>query len=359
MKLVSPILKHVAYPLLARAGYFRRRAQHGQVCVVTYHGVRPAGYVSRDAALDGSMVSAERFREQIRLLQERYRIISPEDFLRSFRDGTRLPERAVLLTCDDGVVNTVTDMLPILLECSVRCLFFITCASLSEKPGMLWYERLKLMVNEAQAGAISLRVGQGEWICAASADRHAFWWKVVREVSKRTEHERATFLEQARSDLGLGEAWDRRYSEQTELYRRFFLLSTKEVMELQEYGMSIGAHSLSHPLLSKLDEEGSRGEIEESRKLLEKALGRAVEAFAYPFGSSESVTAREFALAEKAGFRCAFLNMGGGFGAEMPRYALPRVHVTADMGLGEFEAHVSGFYRRLRGAPAISVAPAA
>lgn len=59
------------------------------------------------------------------------------------------------------------------------------------------------------------------------------------------------------------------------------------------------------------------------------------------------------AAVEQAGFRCAFMNAGGGFGAKIAgakinRFALPRVHVTAEMSLAEFEAHISGFYRSLR-----------
>jgi hypothetical protein len=42
------------------------------------------------------------------------------------------------------------------------------------------------------------------------------------------------------------------------------------------------------------------------------------------------------------------MNTDGGFGAKMNRFALSRVHVTADMTLPEFEAHISGFYRTLR-----------
>jgi peptidoglycan/xylan/chitin deacetylase (PgdA/CDA1 family) len=352
MKLVSPILRHVAYPLLSSSGYFRRCAGHGQLCVVTYHGVRPAGYVSKDAMLDGSLVTADALRAQIRLLQDRYSIVAPEDFLRFFREGTPLPERAVLLTCDDGLVNTVTDMLPVLRELGVACLFFVTGGSLTETPGMLWYEELKLMLNEAPDGEVVLRLGDTEWKCAAGGDRHAFWWSAVCEVSKRDARDRTIFLQQARKNLGLPQDWDRRYRERQELHRRFFLLSRNQLMQLQEQGMSVGAHSMSHPLLSKLSEEEARREIEESRTLLEKTLGRTVEAFAYPFGNPGSVTTREMALAEKAGFRCAFLNIGGGFGAGLPRYGLPRVHVTADMD------HVSGFYRRLRGAPPIPVAAA-
>ena len=71
-------------------------------------------------------------------------------------------------------------------------------------------------------------------------------------------------------------------------------------------------------------------------------------AFGYPFGNAATVTGRDLRLAERAGFRCAFMNAGGGFGAKINRFALPCVHVTADMSLAEFEAHISGFYRALR-----------
>ena len=53
-------------------------------------------------------------------------------------------------------------------------------------------------------------------------------------------------------------------------------------------------------------------------------------------------------MAEQAGFACAFLNVGGGFGSEIARFALPRVHVTGEMSVAEFEAHLSGFYASLR-----------
>jgi hypothetical protein len=52
-------------------------------------------------------------------------------------------------------------------------------------------------------------------------------------------------------------------------------------------------------------------------------------------------------FAERAGFDCAFVNSGGGFGAPLPRYSMPRVHVTSDMSFSELEAHICGFYRDL------------
>ncbi len=112
--------------------------------------------------------------------------------------------------------------------------------------------------------------------------------------------------------------------------------------------MTIGAHSLSHPILAHASPDLAWREISESRSALEQALGQTIWAFAYPFGDESAVTRREMQMAEQAGFRCAFMNTGGGFGAAIDRFAVPRVHVTASMTLSEFEAHVSGFYRSLR-----------
>src|ERR1700678_1229442 len=69
---VSPILKRVVYPWLANSGYLRRRADGGAFCVLTYHGVLPAGYQMTDPQQDGSLVSAENLRSQLQLLKECY-----------------------------------------------------------------------------------------------------------------------------------------------------------------------------------------------------------------------------------------------------------------------------------------------
>lgn len=132
------------------------------------------------------------------------------------------------------------------------------------------------------------------------------------------------------------------------LCRRYGLMTCSEVQQLVSAGMTIGAHTLSHPMLSQMKRELARYEICESRTRLETALQEQVWAFAYPFGDPQSVTPENLTMAEESGYRAAFLNFGGGLGVALPPYALPRVHVTAGMSLGEFDAHVAGFYARLQ-----------
>ncbi len=343
MRLVSPLLKHVLYPGLSRSGYLRRATPTGPA-VVTYHGILPAGYKLIDPDLDGSLVSAESFRQQLQFLTDHCNVISPEEFLLWCEAKQELPPRSVLLTCDDGLRNALTDVLPILQEFGFSCLFFVTGASLCDTPEMLWYEELYLMFLAAPYG---LEIGAHTQV-ATRKEKRASWWHWVRKLSRFDGCTRREALERIRRQLGLSEGWDSQYREDPVRARRFLVLTRDELFQLAASGMCIGAHTLSHPVLSQSPEELAWNEISGSRRGLEQALGKQIWALAYPFGDPSSVTSRESQLAEQAGFRCAFVNGGGGFGSQIPRFALPRVHVTAEMSIAEFEAHVSGVHRSLR-----------
>jgi peptidoglycan/xylan/chitin deacetylase (PgdA/CDA1 family) len=347
MRLVSPLLKHVVYPGLSKAGYLRRAARTGPA-VLTYHGVFPTGYKIVDPCLDGNLVSADSFQGQLRFLKEHCNVISPEEFLLWCEAGHKLPPRSALLTCDDGLRNSLFEMLPILQEAGLKCLFFVTGASLANTPTMLWYEELYLMFL---AGPDSfsldlLEIGRQAYL--TRQEKRSLWWELVRTLSSYDLNHRKKLLERIRMQLGLPERWDAAYREDPLLSRRFLTLSQPELRQLAEAGMCIGAHTLSHPMLSQLSPELAWSEISESKHNLEQALGRTISALAYPFGDSSSVTPREVQMAERAGFQCAFLNAGGGFGTQTCKFALPRVHVTAEMTLSEFEAHISGFHRSLQ-----------
>jgi peptidoglycan/xylan/chitin deacetylase (PgdA/CDA1 family) len=348
MRLVSPLLKHVVYPGLARTGYLGRRGGAGPA-IVTYHGVLPRGYRVVDPGLDGSLVSAESFRNQLKLLKERYHVITPLQFLLWCESSEELPARSVLLTCDDGLRNTQTEMVPILQEFGLTCLFFVTGASLSDVPSMLWHEDLRLMLL---CGGAAFRLQLDEIGLQSRAtnpeERRLLWWRLVKSLSTLDGNARPRLLEEIRHQLSLPENWNARYLQDAAGGSRFLVLNLEGLKQLGAAGMSLGAHSLSHPVLSLLSSEAAWREIAESRHGLEQALGREVWALAYPFGDPLSVTQREVEMAERAGFSCAFLDVGGGFGAKTARFALPRVHVTGEMSLAEFEAHVSGFYGSLR-----------
>lgn len=184
MSFVSPALKHFVFPALSRSGYLRYTAGLGPA-VVNYHGVFPAGYEIRNAALDGSLVHADSLRCQLRLLKRRYHVISTEDFLHWLEGELSLPPRSILLTCDDALLNTLTEMVPILQDLGVSCLFFATGASVEETMPILWYEELYLMLLEAsEPVALSISEAGVSIGSIAPNEKHSCWWNLVERLSQ-------------------------------------------------------------------------------------------------------------------------------------------------------------------------------
>ncbi len=62
------------------------------------------------------------------------------------------------------------------------------------------------------------------------------------------------------------------------------LLDWEEIGEMSEYGIDFQSHGYSHRLLTSLSPPLLRRELEESRKIIEDKLGKAVKFFAYPYG---------------------------------------------------------------------------
>jgi peptidoglycan/xylan/chitin deacetylase (PgdA/CDA1 family) len=349
MKFVSPLLRRVLYPTLSKLGSLQRYSERVQLAVVTYHGVLPAGYNVIDLQLDGSWVTQEMFRRQLRLLRSHYNVVSPATVRNWCKGEAALPARAVLLTCDDGLSNAVTGMLPILQEEGLPCLFFVTSRALAGEPSMLWYEELYLTLQEVPEGVFEgtfCGVTVKTELTSDVRQRNSCWHSMVETLSKSDTQARLGFAPAIRAKLGFPANWSLQRVKPG--VSRFRLSSVPEIKRLLVAGMEIGSHTFSHPKLSELPEELAWREISQSRCEIEKVLDVPVWSLAYPFGGTDSVSTRELEMAEKAGYDCAFINFGGAFRKDTSRFAIPRVHISLDTTLPEFEAHLSGLHEDLR-----------
>jgi peptidoglycan/xylan/chitin deacetylase (PgdA/CDA1 family) len=93
---------------------------------------------------------------------------------------------------------------------------------------------------------------------------------------------------------------------------------------------TIGAHSMTHARLSRLDSRDVFRELQQSREVIGEKLGQAPDFFAYPYGYREACGPREFALAAEVGYRAAFTTR---LHALSPRtasnlHALPRLSLN-------------------------------
>ena len=98
--------------------------------------------------------------------------------------------------------------------------------------------------------------------------------------------------------------------------------------------VTIGAHTVNHPMLAKLPQTAVRSEMDMSRSVIEAALGMRPEHLAYPVGDPTSAGPREFRIAAELGFKTAVTTRPGVLFAAHSQHltALPRISVN-----GEFQ----------------------
>jgi len=106
-------------------------------------------------------------------------------------------------------------------------------------------------------------------------------------------------------------------------------MSWKQVAELDKAGVTVGSHSMTHPVLTRtqgLSEAAYKKwlarELQGSRDTLEKRLGHAVDLLAYPFGAFDHTVEQ---AAQAAGYRACFLVNAGVNDSATSIYQLDRV----------------------------------
>jgi peptidoglycan/xylan/chitin deacetylase (PgdA/CDA1 family) len=103
------------------------------------------------------------------------------------------------------------------------------------------------------------------------------------------------------------------------------MMTSAEVVELRRAGMQVGAHTVSHPILSKLSPGDMRRELEDSKAFLERLLGERVGLFAYPNGKpGVDFDERAVALVRELGFDAAVTTARGAASNRTDPLQVPR-----------------------------------
>ena len=108
---------------------------------------------------------------------------------------------------------------------------------------------------------------------------------------------------------------------------------------------TIGAHTVTHPMLAKHDEDVVRYELAKSRRQIEMQTGLPVRHLAYPVGDPTSVGPRDIAIAAALGFSSAVTTRPGMIFPDHAAHttALPRLSVNGNwQSLASLEILLSG-----------------
>ena len=108
------------------------------------------------------------------------------------------------------------------------------------------------------------------------------------------------------------------------------MLSWRMIREMQQAGIEIGAHTLTHPNLTQCSLREVRRQMIGSRNRLEEKLRKPVRLFAYPYGGVRSFNKAVQACARQAGFLGACTTLSGTNGPDTDPYLLRRTSPLRD-----------------------------
>jgi peptidoglycan/xylan/chitin deacetylase (PgdA/CDA1 family) len=315
----------------------RTRRDKGPV-VLLYHRVARA---SSDPQL--LCVTPEHFAEHTALIAESYEPVPLRDLVAALRAGEPSP-RAVAITFDDGYADNLCEAKPVLESSGVPATVFVVSGWIGgDRP--FWWDELEVLlllpgrlppVLELEVGTEILRweLGDDALYTAEDAAAACGWTvldghdpgprqRVYRELSTRLRR----LDEAARERVVdcLRSVGDRNDETDGEPARP---LTLDELRRLAAGDLvDIGAHTVSHPTLSKLAPDRQREEITGSRLQLESALGRSVTSFAYPYGGERDFDQTTASIVRNAGFDHACANVASRLGRSTDLYRLPRILV--------------------------------
>lgn len=293
------LLSRMLASVLSPSGY------GAALSVLIFHRVLPS-----PDPLFPEQIDAERFDALLGWLGKSFNVLSLELAVDMLKRG-ELPPRAAAITFDDGYADNYTVALPILKKNGMSASFFVATGFLDG--GRMFNDTVVETVRLFEGGSLDLReIGLGQFETKTLSQRRKAIDDLLPVFKYLTLEERSKKISDLRKHINLTLPDD-------------LMMTGEQVRGLKSEGMTIGAHTCTHPILSKINDADAYQEIASGKRELETLLGEQISLFAYPNGGpGRDYEIQHVEMVRELGFRAAVSTSAGvaRFGADT--YQLPR-----------------------------------
>ncbi len=288
-KLVNPLIN-----LTSRFGFFdaysiMRKYFGSQILILTYHRIGP----DNNAWLLPPTNTSD-FENQMRYLTKTHRIMSLNELAKALLEGKSLDGKIAVVTFDDGYKDSYKYAFPVLKKYNIPATIFLITGHVDEG-NLFWFDKIRYTLCNTEIKKFELE-NFGEFVLDSIDNKLKSMFTIVEKLKKIPNEKKDNVLKKLAdicnvnipSDLG-----------------NEFILSWDEVKEMSEYGIVFGAHTVTHPILTRVSLDEARYEITQSKKDIEKQLGKKIDTFCYPNGTVEDFNNDIIEIVKNNGFSCA------------------------------------------------------
>lgn len=252
------------------------------------------------------------FTERMKILKKQYCILSIEEARYCLIKNT-VPNRAVVLTFDDGYIEHFQIATAILSDLQLPACFFIPTDYIGTT-GM-WSDKLVWVLKHWELPSLDLREFHQSCFHTKTETQRQQVLECLKQWLK--------YQPKATQDAVLTHLFQ--MHEFPEMPRQ--MMSEQELIELHQQGFTIGSHTHTHPIFSQVTLQQCQQELVTSKKILEKILNTPIRYFAYPNGiQNKDFEESHQVLVRKAGYEFAFSTSHGKLKISTNQLACPRTH---------------------------------
>ncbi len=231
-------------------------------------------------------VTPEIFEEYMKKISSHYNLIRFDD------NWNEIKEKSVVITFDDGYFDNYYYAFPILEKYNIPFTIFVSTGNVGTDREF-WWDRLARIIPEEEIGAVR---------------QH------LLKLSNSERDKEINLLESKQLiNTKLVPSPEDRSMSRNELYKI-----------AQSPLMTVGAHTVSHSMLSALSKEEQEEEIRLSREYLENIVEKPITVFSYPFGGQGTYNNETIDILKRNGFSKAATNFNGLTGPGCEMYEIPR-----------------------------------
>ena len=275
--------------------------------VVFYHYVRD---VERTPFPGIKALSVADFAAQLDWLQARFDVIDGPTFERAVLTGTGFARPSALLTFDDGFIDHYEHVFPLLHDRGLGGIFFLAGAALGRRPALLNVHKTHFLLNRLGAERFTRDV-------TAALEREGLAVPIPREGEREgvyrydeapdTRVKRILNYEAPYpvADRVLSALFEQHIGGSEEFALALYV-SGAHVGEMARGGMTFGFHTETHPVLSRLDRERQRAELQNGPRVIQELTGQETVSFCYPHGFVHTYNADTLGVLEECGYSMAF-----------------------------------------------------
>jgi peptidoglycan/xylan/chitin deacetylase (PgdA/CDA1 family) len=318
------ILKSTAQQLFHLAGgllLVRRKNRHA-ARILMYHRF------SHPAALETQCI----------YLKQHYELLSMLELSEHLQSGRAFPSHTVVITVDDGYRDFLKVAFPIFSAHNIPVTLFLVTDFLDRKM-WLWPDVVKYAFEHTAHTKAEIEIANGRRLSLpldSSRSRLQAARLAIEEAKTLANRDRIYFVDNLKAQLQL-----KLPQETPEHYQP---LHWDEARSLARSRVEFGAHTRTHPILSKMSDcRELRDEIVGSKKRIEEELGLPVFHFCYPNGRAADISDAAVAVVRDANFRTAVTTEGGLNLEGSNRLLLRRIGVEPNLPELYFRQCVAGF----------------